>query len=63
MEASDGKMVGSERGDPVLDVCCGSVTSRRDFNRVGEEGTVFGLILENQLRRAAEKLEESASHE
>ena len=50
----------ARRGDTVLDVCCGSGDiAQRLSDRVGEEGTVFGLdFAENQLRRAAEKLEE-----
>jgi ubiquinone/menaquinone biosynthesis methyltransferase len=50
----------AKKGDTVLDVCCGSGDiAQRLSDRVGDEGTVFGLdFAENQLRRAAEKMEE-----
>ena len=50
----------ARKGDTVLDVCCGSGDiAQRLSDRVGDKGTVFGLdFAENQLRRAAEKMEE-----
>ena len=54
------KWSGARKGDTVLDVCCGSGDiAQRLSDRVGDKGTVFGLdFAENQLRRAAEKMEE-----
>ena len=56
----------ARKGDTVLDVCCGSGDiAQRLSDRVGEEGTVFGLdFAENQLKASSGKIgREDAVHE
>ena len=58
-------MVGSEKGDTVLDVCCGSGDiAQRLSDRVGDKGTVFGLdFAENPVEASGGKDEEDAIYQ